>query len=113
MILLVLLIRIPYVFAQTTKITDVSYTKTALYDIDTEVTERQLVLNATVGIGFDPGKIVHCMMNPNFGVSSHYWQVTIRDLTSTILLDHLSVCLRVFPGRRHLLLNYATTSLLR
>jgi hypothetical protein len=48
MILLVLLIRIPYVFAQTTKITDVSYTKAALYDIDTEVTEPQLVLNATV-----------------------------------------------------------------
>ena len=48
LILLCLLLETPNALAQTTTITDVSYTKTALYDIDTETTNPQLVLNATV-----------------------------------------------------------------
>jgi hypothetical protein len=48
LILLCLLPETPNALAQTTTITDVSYTKTALYDIDTETTNPQLVLNATV-----------------------------------------------------------------
>lgn len=38
----------PNVVAQTTAITDVTYVKTALYDIDTETTIPPLILNATV-----------------------------------------------------------------
>jgi hypothetical protein len=48
LILVALLPRIPHAFAQTTTITDVSYPKTALYDIDTQRANPQLVLNATV-----------------------------------------------------------------
>jgi len=48
LILVVLLPEIPNVLAQTTTIADVSYTKTALYDIDTRTTNPELVLNATV-----------------------------------------------------------------
>ena len=48
LILLCTLPNFPNVIAQTTTITNVSYTRTALYDIDTETTTPPLVLNATV-----------------------------------------------------------------
>ncbi len=48
LILLALLLNVPNVRAQTTTITGVTYTATALYDIDTQTTNPPLVLNATV-----------------------------------------------------------------
>jgi len=48
LILLCALINSPNVRAQTTTITNVTYTRSALYDIDTETTNPPLVLNATV-----------------------------------------------------------------
>jgi hypothetical protein len=48
LILLCALLNFPNVIAQTTTITNVAYTRSALYDIDTEVTNPPLVLNATV-----------------------------------------------------------------
>ena len=48
LILLCALLNLPNVISQTTTITNVSYTRTALYDIDTETTTPPLVLNATV-----------------------------------------------------------------
>ena len=47
-ILLTILLRIPNALAQTTTITDVNYTKTALYDIDRQTSSPQLLVNATV-----------------------------------------------------------------
>lgn len=48
LILLALTFTVPNVKAQTTTITNVSYTHTALFDIDTQTTNSPLVLNATV-----------------------------------------------------------------
>ena len=48
LIVLCALLNFPNVIAQTTTITNVTYTRTALYDIDTETTNPPLVLNATV-----------------------------------------------------------------
>ena len=48
LILLCALLNSPSVRAQTTTITNVTYTRSALYDIDTETTNPPLVLNATV-----------------------------------------------------------------
>jgi hypothetical protein len=48
LILLALTFTVPNVRAQTTTITNVSYTPTALFDIDTQTTNSPLVLNATV-----------------------------------------------------------------
>ena len=48
LILLCALLNSPSVRAQTTTITNVTYTRSALYDIDTETTSPPLVLNATV-----------------------------------------------------------------
>jgi len=48
LILLCVLLNFPNVKAQTTTITNVTYTHTGLYDIDTETTNPSLVLNATV-----------------------------------------------------------------
>lgn len=47
--LLSLLFRAPNVLAQTTTITNVSYTRTALFDIDTQTPSPPLIVNATVG----------------------------------------------------------------
>jgi len=49
--ILLLLVRSPNVLAQTTTISDVSYTKTALYDIDTQSSNPSIVVNATVSYG--------------------------------------------------------------
>lgn len=48
LILLCALLNLPNVISQTTTITNVTYTRTALYDIDTGTTTPPLVLNATV-----------------------------------------------------------------
>jgi len=48
---ILLLVKPPNVFAQTTTITDVSYTKTALFDIDTQTPTPLLIVNATIGYG--------------------------------------------------------------
>jgi len=48
LILLVLVFTVPNVKAQSTTITNVSYTRTALFDIDTQSTNSPLVLNAMV-----------------------------------------------------------------
>ncbi len=48
LILLCALFTAPNVIAQTTTITNVTYTHTSLYDIDTETTNPPLVVNATV-----------------------------------------------------------------
>ncbi|MGP8129223.1 MAG: hypothetical protein ACLP9D_15620 [Candidatus Bathyarchaeia archaeon] len=49
LILLCALLNAPNVIAQTTTITNVTYTRTALYDIDTATTNPPLAVNATVG----------------------------------------------------------------
>lgn len=49
--ILLLLLRTPNVFAQTTTITGVSYTRTALFDIDTQTPTPPLIVNATIGYG--------------------------------------------------------------
>lgn len=49
--ILLLLVKTPNVFAQTTTITSVSYTRTALFDIDTQTPTPSLIVNATVGYG--------------------------------------------------------------
>ena len=48
LILLCALLNAPNVIAQTTTITNVTYTHTSLYDIDTETTNPPLAVNATV-----------------------------------------------------------------
>jgi hypothetical protein len=49
--ILLFLLKAPNVMAQTTTITRVSYTKTALFDIDTQRPNPPLIVNATVGYG--------------------------------------------------------------
>jgi hypothetical protein len=49
--ILLLLVKTPNVFAQTTTITGVSYTRTALFDIDTQTPTPALIVNATIGYG--------------------------------------------------------------
>jgi len=49
--LVLMLVKTPNVFAQTTTITDVSYTKSALFDIDTQTPNPPIIVNATVGYG--------------------------------------------------------------
>ena len=49
--ILLLLANRPNVLAQTTTISDVSYTKTALYDIDTQTSIPSIIVNATIGYG--------------------------------------------------------------
>lgn len=47
--LLLLLVNAPNVSAQTTTITDVSYTKTALFDVDTQTSNPPIIVKATIG----------------------------------------------------------------
>jgi hypothetical protein len=48
---LLFLVKTPNVMAQTTTITGVSYTKAALFDIDTQSPNPPLIVNATIGYG--------------------------------------------------------------
>jgi hypothetical protein len=49
--ILLIIVKSPNVTAQTTTITNVNYTKTALFDIDTQSPNPPLIVNATIGYG--------------------------------------------------------------
>jgi hypothetical protein len=123
LILLALTFTVPNVRAQTTTITNVSYTPTALFDIDTQTTNSPLVLNATVNYAdaksgyylaagvfdLDDGNLVSGLgsSSPQSCATTTQFAGCIIQLVSTVGSDNLQFLLNHPKGVWNLALEVA------